>query len=178
MDVLKNFNWIELLFILTLGILLFGPDRLPAIGAKLGSYARALQSLSTQFMARWWEEAGVADVTREGTDVVTTVREAVAEVRGAIRPVEEAAVAVTPEVMGAVRSIEEAAAAVVPEVQVPVPAARDTGYEPLPHASGETEPGLQGQALVERVTELEQQVRELQAALAHLETERFAALSG
>lgn len=53
MDVLKNFNWIELLFILVLGVILFGPDRLPAIGAKLGSYACTLQSLSGQFLAQW-----------------------------------------------------------------------------------------------------------------------------
>jgi len=161
MDVLKNFNWVELLFILVLGILLFGPDRLPRIGAKLGSYARVLQGLSGQFLAQWWEEAGVADVAREGTDVVTTVREAVAEVRSAVRPIEEAA-----------------AAAAVPGVQAPASAGGDTGYEPLPQASGETEPALQRQALVERVTELEKQVRELQAALARLEAERIAALSG
>ena len=160
MDVLKNFNWIELLFILVLGVILFGPDRLPAIGAKLGSYARALQSLSGQFMAQWWEEAGVADVTREGTDVVATVREAIAEVRSAVRPIEEAAVAV------------------VPEVRAPAPAVRDAGYEPVTLASGEAEPGPQMQALIERVAELEKQVHELQMTLAHLETERVAALSG
>jgi Sec-independent protein translocase protein TatA len=176
MDILKNFNWIELLFILVLGILLFGPDRLPAIGAKLGSYARALQSVSGQFMAQWWEEAGVADVTREGTDVMATVREAVAEVRGAVRPIEEAAAAVAPEVRGAVRPIEEAAAAVMPEVQGPAPAIRDN--EPLPRVSSEeTEGGLQEQALVERVAGLEKQMRELQTALARLETERGVALS-
>ncbi len=160
MDVLKNFNWIELLFILVLGILLFGPDRLPAIGAKLGSYTRALQSLSGQFLVQWWQEAGAADVTHEGADVVTTVREAVAEVRSAVRP------------------IEEAAAAVVSEVQVPAPAARGTDYEPVPRAPEETEGGLQGRALVERVAELEEQVRGLQEALARLETERVAVLSG
>jgi Sec-independent protein translocase protein TatA len=176
MDILKNFNWIELLFILVLGILLFGPDRLPAIGAKLGSYARALQSVSGQFMAQWWEEAGVADVTREGTDVMATVREAVAEVRGAVRPIEEAAAAVAPEVRGAVRPIEEAAAAVMPEVHGPAPAIRDN--EPLPRVSSEeTEGGLQEQALVERVAGLEKQMRELQTALARLETERGVALS-
>ena len=177
MDILKNFNWIELLFILVLGILLFGPDRLPTIGAKLGSYARALQSLSGQFMAQWWEEAGVADVTREGTDVVATVREAVAEVRGAVRPIEEAAAAVAPEVRGAVRPIAEAATAVMPEVHVPAPAIRDN--ESLPRISSEeTEGGLQGQALVERVAGLEKQMRELQTALARLEAERVVALSG
>ena len=177
MDVLKNFNWIELLFILVLGILLFGPDRLPAIGAKLGSYARALQSLSGQFMAQWWEEAGVASVAREGTDVVATVREAVAEVRGAVRPIEEAAAAVAPEVRGAVRPIAEAATAVMPEVHVPAPAIRDN--ESLPRISSEeTEGGLQEQALVERVAGLEKQMRELQTALARLEAERVVALSG
>ena len=179
MDILKNFNWIELLFILVLGILLFGPDRLPAIGAKLGSYARALQNLSGHFLAQWWEEAGVADVTREGTDVVATVREAVAEVRGAVRPIEEAAAAVAPEVRDAVRPIEEAAAAVMPEAQVPAPAIGDTGHEPLPRVSSEeTESGLQEQALVERMAELEKQMRELQTALTRLETERGVALSG
>ena len=161
MDILKNFNWIELLFILVLGILLFGPDRLPAIGAKLGSYTRALQSLSGQFLAQWWEEAGVADVTREGTSVVATVREAVAEVRGAVRP------------------IEEAVAAVVSEAQVPAPAIGDTGHKSLPRVSSEeTEGGLQEQALVERVAELEKQMHELQTALARLEAERVVALSG
>jgi len=161
MDVLKNFNWIELLFILVLGVILFGPDRLPAIGAKLGSYARALQSLSGQFMAQWWQEAGVADVAHEGTDVVATVREAIAEVRSAVRPIEEAAVAVVPEVR-----------------PPPAPAVRDADYEPVTLASGEAEPGPQMQALIERVAELEKQVHELQMTLAHLETERVAALSG
>ena len=160
MDVLKNFNWIELLFILVLGVILFGPDRLPAIGAKLGSYTRALRGLSTQFMAQWWKEAGVAGVAHEGTDVVTTVREVVAEVRSAVRP------------------IEAAAAAVVLESPPPAPAVSDTGHEPATQASEEAEPGPQKQALVERVAELEQQMRELQATLARLETERVTALSG
>ncbi|MBL7065283.1 MAG: twin-arginine translocase TatA/TatE family subunit [Anaerolineae bacterium] len=161
MDVLKNFNWIELLFILVLGVILFGPDRLPAIGAKLGSYARALQGLSTQFMAQWWKEAGVAEAAHEGTDVVTTVREVVAEVRSAVRPIEEAA-----------------AAAVVLETPPPAPAVSDTGHEPATQASEEAEPGPQKQALVGRVAELEKQMRELQATLARLETERVATLSG
>lgn len=199
MDILNNFNWIELLFILVLGILLFGPDRLPAIGAKLGSYARVLRGLSTQFMAQWWNEAGVAGVAHEGTDVVATVREAIAEVQSAVRPIEEAtataaavvsdarsavrpigeaAAAVAPEVRGAVRPIEEAAAAVMPEAQVPAPAIGDTGHEPLPRVSSEeTEGGLQEQALVERMAELEKQMRELQTALARLEAERVVALS-
>jgi Sec-independent protein translocase protein TatA len=160
MDVLNNFNWIELLFILILGLLLFGPDRLPAIGAKLGSYTRALRGLSTQFMAQWWKEAGVAEAAHEGTDVVTTVREVVAEVRSAVRP------------------IEEAAAAVVLEAPPPAPAVSDTGHEPATQASEEAEPGPQKQALVGRVAELEKQMRELQATLARLETERVATLSG
>ena len=160
MDVLGNFNWIELLFILVLGLLLFGPDRLPAIGAKLGSYTRALRGLSTQFMAQWWKEAGVAGVAHEGTDVVTTVREVVAEVRSAVRP------------------IEAAAAAVVLEAPPPAPAVRDADYEPAPRALEETEPDLQGQALVGRVAELEKQMRELQATLARLEAEHVVALSG
>jgi len=160
MDVLKNFNWIELLFILVLGLLLFGPDRLPAIGARLGSYTRALRGLSTQFMAQWWKEAGVAEAAHEGTDVVTTVREVVAEVRSAVRP------------------IEAAAAAVVLEAPPPAPAVSDTGHEPAAQASEEAEPDPQKQALVGRVVELEKQMRELQATLARLETERVATLSG
>ena len=160
MDVLNNFNWIELLFILVLGLLLFGPDRLPAIGAKLGSYTRALRGLSTQFMAQWWKEAGVAEAAHEGTDVVATVREVVAEVRSAVRP------------------IEAAAAAVVLEAPPPAPAVSDTGHEPATQALEEEEPGPQKQALAERVAELEKQMRELQATLARLETERVATLSG
>lgn len=162
MDVLKNFNWIELLFILVLGLLLFGPDRLPAIGAKLGVYARALQGLSTQFMAQWWKEAGVADVAHEGADVVATVREVVAEVRSAVRPI-------------------EAATAGAP---TPGPSPNSGGGESFPAPSppklGGAEGGhlLQKQALVGRVAELEQQMRELQATLARLETERVATLSG
>ena len=160
MDVLNNFNWIELLFILVLGVILFGPDRLPAIGARLGSYTRALRGLSTQFMAQWWKEAGVAEAAHEGTDVVATVREVVAEVRSAVRP------------------IEAAAAAVVLEAPPPAPAVSDTGHEPATQASEEAEPGPQKQALVGRVAELEKQMRELQATLARLETERVATLSG
>ncbi len=160
MDVLNNFNWIELLFILVLGLLLFGPDRLPAIGARLGSYTRALRGLSTQFMAQWWKEAGVAEAAHEGTDVVSTVREVIAEVRSAVRP------------------IEAAAAAVVLEAPPPAPAVSDTGHEMATQALEEEEPGPQKQALVGRVAELEKQMRELQATLARLETERVATLSG
>lgn len=161
MDFLRNFDWIELLFIFILGMLLFGPERLPAIGAKLGSYVRTLQGMSAQFISQWWEEAGGTDVTREGTQVVSTVREVVAEVRSAIRP------------------IEDAAAAVVPEAQQALaPGVGDTGYEPLSRVWEETETDLQMQALVGRVAELEEQVRGLQEALACLEMERSAALSG
>ena len=112
-------------------------------------------------MAQWWKEAGVADVANEGTDIVATVREVVAEVRSAVRPIEEAAAA----------------------APTPGPSPNFGGGESLPPSppglgGGEGGHLLQRQSLVGRVAELEKQMRELQATLARLETERVAALSG
>jgi len=133
MDILDNINWIELLFILILGLILFGPEKLPAIGAEMGRYTHKLQRLSAQFLAQWREEV--------------------------------------------VDPIKEARASVL-EAQALAPAIGESDYEPAKPGPEKARPGRPAQTLVERVAELERQVRELQATLAVLEAERLTAPGG
>jgi len=103
---------------------------------------------------------------------VSTVREVIAEVRSAVRPIEAAAAAVVLEAPPPAPAVSDTGH------EMATQAFSDTGHEMATQASEEAEPGPQKQALVGRVAELEKQVCELQATLARLETERVATLSG
>jgi Sec-independent protein translocase protein TatA len=62
MEFISNFNGLELIFILILALLLFGPEKIPEIAARLGKWARSLRNFSRQFMASLSEEAGLNDL--------------------------------------------------------------------------------------------------------------------
>lgn len=69
MDLLTNFNSLELLFIIILILILFGPEKLPAIASRIGSYLRKLRSISSQIMDEWSQEAGLDGLSAEGEKI-------------------------------------------------------------------------------------------------------------
>jgi len=72
-----NFGLGELFFLAILGLLFFGPDRLPGMGAKLGRWIANMTQYSKAFMTQWQEEAAVV---QEAVDEVKGIRD---EIRAA-----------------------------------------------------------------------------------------------
>jgi len=66
---LDNFGLMEFLALALMALLLFGPQRLPQMAARLGRWLASLTRYSKTFMAQWSEEA-------------LAIQDAVAEVRG------------------------------------------------------------------------------------------------
>lgn len=91
MDFIKNFNGLELVFIIILAILLFGPEKIPEIAAKLGSWVRTLRNLSSQVMENLREETGLKEVTEEGAALSSTLKETAAEMNSSTRPLTRSA---------------------------------------------------------------------------------------
>jgi sec-independent protein translocase protein TatB len=75
MDFISNFNGLELIFIVILAIILFGPEKIPEIAAKLGTWARSLKEFSSQFMNNLREEAGLDEITDEGASLSDSLRQ-------------------------------------------------------------------------------------------------------
>jgi len=75
MDFIKNFNGLELIFIVILAILLFGPEKIPEIAATLGSWVRKIRNLSARFMEMLDDEAGLSEITRETSQITSSLNE-------------------------------------------------------------------------------------------------------
>jgi len=85
MEILSNFNSIEVIFILILVLILFGPERLPEIAGRIGSTLGKLKSTSSQIMAEWRREAGLEDISQEGRQLSEAVDQSLQEARKSIR---------------------------------------------------------------------------------------------
>jgi len=87
MDFVKNFNGLELVFIVILAILLFGPEKIPDIASKLGVWVRKLRNLSSKFMEMLDEEAGLSEITEEASKITSSLNQPAIDVnlRGQIR---------------------------------------------------------------------------------------------
>lgn len=64
MDIL-GVGFPELMFILIIALMVFGPRRLPEIAGKLGRYVAQLRSLSDGLMAEWQRELNAASQLEE-----------------------------------------------------------------------------------------------------------------
>lgn len=84
MELISNFNGLELLFIVILAILLFGPERIPEIAAKAGSFLRSLRRISSEIMSEWREESGLEEVARESRNLSSSLNQSVREMRDTI----------------------------------------------------------------------------------------------
>jgi Sec-independent protein translocase protein TatA len=80
MDFISNFNGLELIFIIILAILLFGPEKIPEIAAKLGSWVRTIQNLSSQVMENLREETGFSEFSDEGASISAALNQTVADI--------------------------------------------------------------------------------------------------
>ncbi len=155
MDFISNFNGLEIVFILVLGLIIFGPERLPAIGAKLGGYMRTLQQVSAQIMEQWRQEVGLDD--GDGKDVADTLRGTADEIKNTIQPVGKAVSAATKP------SLKTLNSAVM---------GTDSNQEPEPQPETKKEAvEPKQQVLSQRVQDLEQQLNSLKKELAQIEEE-------
>ncbi len=84
MELISNFNGLELLFIVILAILLFGPEKIPEIAAKAGSLIRNIQRISSEIMSDWREQSGLEEVARESKNLSTSLNQSVREMRNTI----------------------------------------------------------------------------------------------
>lgn len=87
MEIIQNFNGLELLFIIILAILLFGPERIPEIASKLGSFVRSIRTLSAQVMADLRKETGLDASSQEGRDLTASLQQTVSDVQSTMRSI-------------------------------------------------------------------------------------------
>ena len=76
-----NFGLGELFFLAVLGLLFFGPDRLPGMGAKVGRWIASMTQYSKTFMTQWQEEAAVV---QDAVEEVKGIRDEIVAARAEI----------------------------------------------------------------------------------------------
>ncbi len=81
---ISNFYVLELLFIVILAILLFGPEKIPEIAAKAGSFIRSIRRISSEIMSDWREESGLEEVARESRNLSSSLNQSVREMHDTI----------------------------------------------------------------------------------------------
>jgi sec-independent protein translocase protein TatB len=139
MNFLSNFNGIELLFILILGLLLFGPDKLPEIAARVGKYVRILREMASDAMAQIQEETGIS---QETIDSANTLRTAFNDVQKSTAPLKD--------------TLKE---------QIQVQSQAEPSPRPIPGPKAEKTPPPR-EDLQKRVQELESMIQKLKSELA------------
>lgn len=157
MDFISNFNGLEIVFILVLALIIFGPERLPAIGAKLGEYTRTLRQISAQIMEQWRQEVGLDETVDQGKGLAADLRSTSEEIKKSIRPVEKTIAAATKPTL---ESLNDAVMGTAPKQA-----------EESPPAAMKKAPGNREQVLSRRVQDLEEQLNSLKTELAQLEEE-------
>lgn len=156
MEFISNLNGMEILFILILALIIFGPEKLPTIGAKLGEYSRVLRELTSQVMAQWRQEAEIDSATKEATSMAESLRESMEGVKGSVQPVEEAV-----------------STAMNPNIKTVRSALKDSKSKnkTKPTPSDDSKSNREPEVLNKRVQELEQQLRDLKKELTQMEKE-------
>lgn len=157
MDFISNFNGLEFFFILVLALIIFGPERLPAIGAKLGEYTRTLRQISSQIMAQWRQEVGLDETVDQGKGFAAELRSTSEEIKKSIRPVEKTIAAAAKPSLKTINDAVQGTAS-------------DQEEGPPTEAKREAE-GAREQVLSQRVQDLEEQLNSLKSELARLEEE-------
>lgn len=157
MDFISNFNGMEIFFILVLALIIFGPERLPEIGAKLGQYTRTLRQVSSQIMTQWRQEVGLDETVNQGKGLAADLRSASEEIKKSIQPVEKTIAAATKPTLKTLND------AVMGTASKPA--------EESPPAKTKKAPGNREQILSRRVQDLEEQLNSLKSELAQLEEE-------
>jgi len=150
MEIIQNFNGLELIFILILAILLFGPEKIPEIAAKLGSFVRSLRTFSDRMMAEWRQETGLGD-SQEARDLTASLNQTVTDVRSTMQSLRSPLDTVK-------RSLQEP------------PSEAETGRPPQPPPPGGTSSPQDREQLEKKLTALESQLSELRSELARRES--------
>lgn len=136
----------EMIFILALALLIFGPKRLPELARDLGKAVRSFQQASQQI---------TGELTKEIDEAARTLDQAKESVSGALGEVSstttaeltQAAAAASGQLQQAARAINSelqqaaiATSAPLPPVEVGVQSGAAAGDAPLPVEATETEP--------------------------------------
>jgi sec-independent protein translocase protein TatB len=87
MEFISNFNGLELIFIIILAILLFGPEKIPEYAAKLGTWVRSLRDFSSQFIDGLSEEAGLDELSDEGSSLTDSIKQTSADLNQAVQTI-------------------------------------------------------------------------------------------
>ena len=112
-----NFGLSEFLTIAFFALLFFGPEQLPRMGAKLGSWTRSLITQYKLFTSRWSEEALVVqDAVRESRAILDEIKAARHEITGTLQTARES---VEESVEDAKEAVEEARGEVKDRIQHP-----------------------------------------------------------
>lgn len=147
MEIIQNFNGLELLFIIILAILLFGPERIPEIASKLGSFVRSIRTLSAQVMADLRKETGLDASSQEGRDLTASLQQTVSDVQSTMRSIRSPMNSMQKSLSGPPTS----------------------GSAPPPSSSSPQQESPSGQSreeLEKKLHNLEKQLKELQTELA------------
>lgn len=150
MEIIQNFNGLELIFILILAILLFGPEKIPEIAARLGSFVRSIRTFSDQMMAEWRQETGLGD-NQEARDLTASLNQTVTDVRSTMQSLRSPLDTVK-------RSLQEP------------PGGAETGRPPQAPLPGGTPSQQDREQLEKKLTALENQLSELRSELARRES--------
>lgn len=128
----------EIFYILLFGLILLGPQRLPGVARKLGSWANELRKAATDL--RTGLEAEVGDISKIKQEITQPVKDIQRDMRAPLtearreleKPVMEMQ-AVGDSIKGATSALPKAAQPVAPDASAPPPILRWIG--PIPPGS-------------------------------------------
>ena len=156
MDFISNFNGLELVFIIILAILLFGPEKIPEIAAKLGSWARTLRNLSSQVMEDLREETGLSEINGVGDPLSSTLDQTVADLKSTVESIQS-------PVQSIIKTLNEGLESPSKPEQTSPDGERETSVEDSAVAKKEL--------LEKHLQELELQLQEIRKELDQTESE-------
>jgi len=157
MDFISNFNGLEIVFILILGLIIFGPERLPAIGFKVGGYMRKLRQVSTQIIDQWKREAGLEEVTANSAKLTASLKNTANNINTTVQPIGKT---ISEVVKPNLKTVGATALGVK----------SGHGSEPQSETKKGSEPS-QEQGVVQRIQDLEKQINALKQELGQLDIE-------
>jgi sec-independent protein translocase protein TatB len=151
MEFISNFNGLELVFIVILAILLFGPEKIPEIAAKLGSWTRTLRRLTSQVMADIRAETGLSELA----DETSALGQTASEIRDTMQSIQSPAKSINESLNKEMESIDESRTT-----------AQKTGV-----SSGVSSSATKRKQLEKRLQSLEKQLQDIRSELNEVDAE-------
>ncbi|NQS92445.1 MAG: twin-arginine translocase TatA/TatE family subunit [Chloroflexi bacterium] len=162
MEFISNFNGLELVFIVILAILLFGPEKIPEIAAKIGSWARTLRNISSQVMADLREESGFSDIAEDGEKISVSLNQTMTDMKSTVKTIQ------TP-----INALKETLQEQVAKDKPQQPKQEDT-----PETTVNESPESNRELLEKRLHMLEEHIHEIRSELATTDKEQTEGENG